>query len=141
MANKKGVSFCLDAKAVSGVYNGDPTRVRQILYNLVSNALKFTDTGEIRITARRLQNGVEFKVTDSGIGMSAVALDRLFEKFQQADTSTTPKMAAPARAVDLPPARQPHGRRDLHDVPGGARLDVHGSAAHGLHRRGQSQSV
>jgi len=50
LANKKGLSFCLDVEAARGVYLGDPTRLRQILYNLISNGLKFTEAGEIRIT-------------------------------------------------------------------------------------------
>ncbi len=50
LANKKGLSFALEIAAAEGVYLGDPTRVRQILYNLISNALKFTLSGEIRVT-------------------------------------------------------------------------------------------
>ncbi len=73
---------------------GDPVRVRQILFNLVGNAIKFTDRGFVRISAnsRAEADGtvlVTLTVTDSGIGMSDTTLARLFEPFRQADSSTT----------------------------------------------------
>ena len=73
---------------------GDPMRVRQILFNLVGNAIKFTDTGFVRIGAecRAVANGsilVSVTVTDSGIGMDELTCARLFEPFAQADSSTT----------------------------------------------------
>ncbi len=73
---------------------GDPMRVRQILFNLVGNAIKFTDRGFVRIgTACQSEAGgvvrVSVTVTDSGIGMTAATRDRLFEPFTQADSSTT----------------------------------------------------
>lgn len=73
---------------------GDPTRVRQILINYVGNAIKFTDRGRITITAeaRILGNTetiIRFEVTDTGIGISKTALTHIFDKFMQADASTT----------------------------------------------------
>jgi signal transduction histidine kinase/CheY-like chemotaxis protein/HPt (histidine-containing phosphotransfer) domain-containing protein len=72
---------------------GDPTRVRQILFNLVGNAVKFTERGYVRIAASsRVEGGhalVTLTVEDSGIGMGAAALARLFEPFTQGDSSTT----------------------------------------------------
>jgi signal transduction histidine kinase/CheY-like chemotaxis protein len=71
---------------------GDPTRVRQVLINLVGNAIKFTDSGEVRIDVALEQEGLEgwlvFEVADTGIGMSAEQLARLFRPFEQADDST-----------------------------------------------------
>ncbi len=80
---------------------GDPGRLRQVLTNLVGNAIKFTDQGEVvvRVEAEGVREVSErsasvttrlfFSVRDTGIGISPGNLDRLFEKFQQADTSTT----------------------------------------------------
>ncbi|NCD33360.1 MAG: PAS domain S-box protein [Spartobacteria bacterium] len=76
---------------------GDPTRLRQVLVNLAGNAVKFTQTGEINIAAtllERLENGdvlLRFAVCDTGIGIPAAQMDKLFGKFSQVDGSTTRK--------------------------------------------------
>jgi PAS domain S-box-containing protein len=75
--------------------NGDPGRLRQILLNLLGNAIKFTDEGQVNIFLKRLREGdgqpdrLEFSVEDSGIGMSPGQMDRLFKPFTQVDSSTT----------------------------------------------------
>ena len=75
--------------------NGDPTRLRQILTNLLNNAVKFTERGgQVRLAARRIggdagTHRLAFEVRDSGIGISQAAQDRLFKPFTQADESTT----------------------------------------------------
>ena len=89
LANKKGLSFGLDVEQAAGRYQGDPTRLRQILYNLISNALKFTEAGEIRVTATRVGDRLELAVRDTGLGISPENLSRLFGKFDQLDSSTT----------------------------------------------------
>ena len=75
------------------VYVGDSLRVRQVLSNLVGNAAKFTEAGQILIEVRdRVEDGrriVELSVSDTGIGISAEAISRLFQAFSQADSSTT----------------------------------------------------
>ncbi|MYM22413.1 response regulator [Duganella sp. FT135W] len=73
---------------------GDPTRLRQILLNLLGNAIKFTDRGEVRLDASALQTAdghtsISIDVSDTGPGIPADTLPRLFRKFEQADHSTT----------------------------------------------------
>jgi signal transduction histidine kinase/DNA-binding response OmpR family regulator len=73
---------------------GDPTRLRQILLNLLGNAIKFTDRGEVRLDASALQaadgrTSVSFDISDTGPGIPPETLPRLFQKFEQADHSTT----------------------------------------------------
>jgi len=90
VANQKGLSFGLTIDAAaSGRYRGDPTRIRQILYNLISNALKFTEEGEVRVAIAASAGGLAIAVSDTGIGIAPEAVTGLFQKFVQADASTT----------------------------------------------------
>ena len=90
IAETKGLSFELSVdRAAQGVYEGDQVRVRQILWNLVSNALKFTEKGGVKVRIGREKGALSLTVFDSGIGMSAEQLAGLFRKFEQADASTT----------------------------------------------------
>jgi len=89
-AEAKGIGFSLAvAKAARGLYLGDQTRVRQILGNLVSNAIKFTETGEVRIAIGMGAQGLSIRVRDTGIGIAKDRLGQVFFKFEQADASTT----------------------------------------------------
>ena len=102
MALEKGVALTvvLDPVLPRAVI-GDPTRLSQVLVNLVSNALKFTSAGEVKIsvTQQPKQTGqsnnellpVQFTISDSGIGMEEEKLNTIFTSFTQADTSTTRK--------------------------------------------------
>ncbi|MBO9613056.1 MAG: response regulator [Dyadobacter sp.] len=79
--------------AIPETITGDPTRLTQILVNLVSNAFKFTETGEInlRVTANGGSNdqvNLTFEVTDTGIGIESARLETIFERFRQAEDST-----------------------------------------------------
>ena len=90
VANRKGLSFDLVVEdAARGVYLGDSARVRQILYNLVSNAIKFTDAGEVRGAITATPSGLRMEVVDTGVGIAPERVDSLFEKFVQADSSAT----------------------------------------------------
>lgn len=77
-----------------GHISADLTKLRQVLFNLLSNASKFTHDGTITLATRRLTDGAdrfEFKVTDTGIGMTPEQLGKLFEAFSQAEASTAAK--------------------------------------------------
>jgi signal transduction histidine kinase/AmiR/NasT family two-component response regulator len=90
IAASKGLDFeaRIDADAI-GLWRGDTTRLRQVLSNLISNAVKFTDEGSVTVTATAHEGGLRFVVEDTGPGVKQELLPRLFEKFVQADASTT----------------------------------------------------
>ena len=94
-AQKKGLELdCIVAKDIPQTYRGDPARLRQILINLLGNAIKFTDQGQVELHIQCLEEGsrdalLRFEVRDTGIGVSEEAKARLFEAFSQADLSTT----------------------------------------------------
>jgi adenylate cyclase len=72
-----------------GTLPSDATRLRQIVLNLLSNACKFTEGGEVLLTVRREPAAITVSVADTGIGMTGEQLGRLFQEFSQADSSTT----------------------------------------------------
>jgi signal transduction histidine kinase/putative methionine-R-sulfoxide reductase with GAF domain len=69
--------------------HGDERRLTQVLLNLVGNAIKFTDTGEVSVTARSADGGYHVSVSDTGPGISEADQQKIFEEFQQADSSST----------------------------------------------------
>ncbi|MEY2468508.1 MAG: two-component system, sensor histidine kinase, partial [Actinomycetota bacterium] len=90
VALQKGIELLTVFEAgVSDVVIGDRLRLRQVLSNLVANATKFTDAGEVVITVRPEATGLRFEVSDSGVGIAAADRDRLFEQYAQLDSSTT----------------------------------------------------
>jgi signal transduction histidine kinase/ActR/RegA family two-component response regulator len=90
MAASKGLDFRFEVAAgVAGTYRGDALRVRQVFHNLIANAIKFTSAGSVEVHVGPAPGGVRFSVADTGIGMSPDEIGRLFEKFVQADSSTT----------------------------------------------------
>jgi signal transduction histidine kinase/CheY-like chemotaxis protein len=90
-ATQRGLTLELDyAPEVPELITGDPVRIRQILLNLVSNAIKFTEHGGVHIAVSRPSVArVRISVVDTGIGIAAEQLSKLFERFTQADSSTT----------------------------------------------------
>ena len=95
-ARDKGLKIEIDREDVPLWLRGDPTCVRQALLNFASNAVKFTEHGTIALSAKLLEDRdgellVRFEVADTGAGIAPEALARLFQAFEQADTSTTRK--------------------------------------------------
>ncbi len=96
-ASDKNIEIIPNIDSDINIYRtGDPGRLKQIILNLISNALKFTDEGEIVITLTNLNekkdaNNVLITVTDTGIGIPKAKLEAIFASFTQADTSTTRK--------------------------------------------------
>ena len=95
-ADAKGLALRLDTDGVPLWLRGDPTRLRQALLNFAANAVKFTEQGGIILRASLLEASsdlltVRFEVQDTGIGIARETQSKLFQAFEQADTSTTRK--------------------------------------------------
>jgi signal transduction histidine kinase/NO-binding membrane sensor protein with MHYT domain/AmiR/NasT family two-component response regulator len=91
-AQEKGLALRCDLKpGVPGVVDCDPQRLRQVLGNLLNNAIKFTEAGEVTLSASRRGDEVRFEVRDTGAGFDAEQKAKLFQRFQQADNSATRK--------------------------------------------------
>jgi signal transduction histidine kinase len=91
LAEKNKNRLIVDAQENLGALTVDPVRLRQILFNLLSNACKFTKEGEVALRARKVANGgnwIELAVADTGIGMTPEQQAKLFEEFSQADATT-----------------------------------------------------
>ena len=105
---------------------GDPLRLQQILFNLLGNAIKFTEKGSIRVFLERtgLQNNGELalriRVVDTGIGLTAAQRDRLFNPFVQADSSTTRRFGGTGLGLSIVRrlAEAMHGGVEVHSAPG-----------------------
>ncbi|MBI5898567.1 MAG: response regulator [Rhodocyclales bacterium] len=88
-AAAKGIGLHVEiAPEAAGTYLGDSLRLRQILLNLVGNALKFTDAGEVCVRVSRIDAGLHFDVIDTGIGIAPAVREQLFSEFTQAEAST-----------------------------------------------------
>jgi signal transduction histidine kinase len=95
LADQKGNRLAVRCPEESGTMHGDPTRVRQVVLNLLSNACKFTEGGEVSLAVSRKRtrgkDWIRFAVADTGIGMTPEQQAKVFEEFAQADSSTTRK--------------------------------------------------
>ena len=125
-AQRKGLELgCLLHAEVPTALRGDPGRLGQILVNLIGNALKFTQQGEVIIYVTRGEETadralIEFAVTDTGIGIAPEAQDFLFKPFSQADTSTTRNFGGTGLglAICKQLVEQMGGQIGLESVPG-----------------------
>jgi PAS domain S-box-containing protein len=92
MANKKGINLRIEySEKLSQVYKIDDMRVTQILSNLLNNAIKFTDEGEVLLNVFSNNNKVNFIIKDTGTGIEKEHIDKIFQPFSQGDSSVTKK--------------------------------------------------
>ncbi len=99
-AEARGIGFVYASPGrMPGIVFTDERRLRQILINLLSNAVKFTHTGEVRFSLRWRSDVAEFEVADSGIGISAKDIDRIFEPFERVDSGRN--LASPGIGLGL----------------------------------------
>ncbi|WP_062207445.1 response regulator [Aureimonas sp. AU12] len=101
LAGKKNNELVARIEAGIGTMHSDVTKVRQILLNLLSNAAKFTQDGTITLAVERRGETIVFTVSDTGIGMTPEQLERLFQRFSQADASTTRKFGGTGLGLSL----------------------------------------
>jgi signal transduction histidine kinase len=122
LAAEKHLALTVDVPSDLPIGHGDEQRIRQVLLNLVSNAIKFTDAGEVTITARVGDGAFQVAVSDTGPGISAEDQAKLFQEFQQADSSSTRTKGGTGLGLAI-------SRRfiDLH----GGRIRVESAPGHG----------
>jgi len=120
LARTKDIS--LDCDSGQGLHLGaDPIKLKQMLLNLVSNAIKFTSTGgRVSIRARQVESWIEIAVTDTGIGIAAADMDRLFTEFQQLDAGHGRQQEGTGLGLALTKrfAELHGGEINVHSVPG-----------------------
>jgi signal transduction histidine kinase len=91
LAAKKGLELSVDVGPGLSAIVADTRRVEQVLLNLLSNAVKFTEQGRVEARCRAVPGGVEFEVSDTGIGIGDEDLAKMFKPFQQIDTGLSRK--------------------------------------------------
>ena len=121
-AKSKRLELRLDLEpAADALVLGDPTRLRQILTNLISNAVKFTEAGHVALSVRRQEDGRwRFEVRDTGIGFDPAVKGRIFQRFQQADGSVTRRFGGSGLglAISKELATKMGGTLDAESQPG-----------------------
>ncbi len=124
-AQQKGIGFRVSIQGkIPACIHTDPTRLRQVLFNLVGNAIKFTDRGSVTLTARLEGRGrnkrLAFRIRDTGIGIDAETLQRLFQPFTQADASMSRRFGGTGLglAISRRLACRMGGGVEVHSTPG-----------------------
>ncbi len=92
LARKRGHTLVHELTDSPTLVKSDPTKVRQIVLNLLTNAINFTDSGEVRLVSRQTEEHWIVTVSDTGIGIAPEDLNRVFDEFYQVDSSTTRKV-------------------------------------------------
>jgi len=101
-AHEKGIELVTDiSSACPDTLLGDALRLRQVLQNLISNAIKFTHFGYVKIQVQTTNNVLQLTVTDTGIGIDDDGLSRIFNAFEQADSSTTRKFGGTGLGLSI----------------------------------------
>ncbi len=104
-ANEKGIEISTEfATPVPRVIQADPTRLRQIITNLVGNAIKFTEKGSVKIVAELVQDScpeLQIHIVDSGVGMTEQQQEKIFDSFVQADSTTTRKFGGTGLGLSI----------------------------------------
>jgi len=127
-ARERGLGLSLSAPPSLPRIIGDPTMLEHLLVNLVDNALKYTEHGEVRVTLEPEGDGVSIEVADTGIGIPAESLPRIFERFYVVDQSRSRRMGGTGLGLSIVKhVVQTHGGRiEVHSQPGeGSRFIVH----------------
>lgn len=107
LAQEKKLHFHLNSNlSEEAFYEGDPVRIKQILINLINNAIKFTTKGEVRLQVHEMghhgrQSRIRFEVSDTGVGIPQEALSRMFQSFSQVDASTTRKFGGTGLGLSI----------------------------------------
>ncbi|WP_426258728.1 ATP-binding protein [Sphingomonas sp. DC1600-2] len=119
-ARGKGLDFVLDLQSCPEFIEGDPARMRQIAFNLLSNALKFTESGQITVRAAAEGTTLRIGVSDTGIGIPAEKIGIIFESFRQVDAGTTRKYGGTGLGLTICQnlARAMGGDVTVESVPG-----------------------
>lgn len=125
LAAEKGIRLINRVSTRDHMLRGDPHRIRQILSNLVSNAIKFTETGSVEIsdTSRHPKEGLELlklTVTDTGIGLTVEQQQRLFKRFEQADSSASREYGGSGLGLSISKhlCELMRGEMGVHSAPG-----------------------
>lgn len=128
LAEKKSIDLAIDGDAGDpGMIRSDRRHLTQVLTNLLSNAIKFTDQGAVRLAIRAEDGGLRFDVVDSGIGIAADQIERIFSAFQQIDDGTARKYGGSGLglAISRHLVELLGGRLEVDSTPGsGSRFSV-----------------